>query len=138
MPNEIIAASDSDDESRADDSVKGGARRKHDARKHGRRAKKSSIPSEEACLRKIIALDGLVASKIFTPAQAACIRLNSEVVLRYHERAQENQSKKLTNDQALRTLREKPELLQFLEEMFTQEQLDIIMGEVRDDDEGQA
>jgi hypothetical protein len=91
-----------------------------------RRAKNTELPSEEACLRVMTQVAGLVAMGLLKPAQAQAIRASYRELLQYHKtKARANAAS--TNLDVMDLLRKSPEMLNLLEPLLTDEQIAKVM-----------
>jgi hypothetical protein len=107
------------------------------ARGRGDRPSREKIPSVEECLATLSRLSGLVLLNVITPAQANVVRANTTETLRYHLRNESRGSGKSVADaDLLDVARSNPRMLALLEPFLTPDQIDLVMGDGAEDDDG--
>jgi hypothetical protein len=135
MSDEIIALAGQPEEpdkntNRGADPSRGDSR----ARNKRRRRKGSGLSREE-CLAMLSQLPNLVLLKVLSPAQANSIRGVLHTILQTNHGSQPTGTTAAANDDLLRTLRERPELLQLIEPLLTDETFNMLMEMFKERDE---
>lgn len=109
----------------------------HAAGNGGKRPNGSrEVASAEQCLAALTQLPGLVAMGILTPAQANSMRATYETILKHHEKRQSAQIQGPATADVVQAVRDHPELAAVLEPLMTGEQLESLMKEARDAQDG--
>jgi hypothetical protein len=129
MSNVIVATTEPDDESDKQSSGQNDRRRKRAA---------SAVPSREECLSAIAALNGLIALRILTSAQANSIGAGYVAILREHDRARQGTQRRLSDDDVRQIWNDQPHLIDMLESLLTDEQLEMVMRWSRSDEDRKA
>ena len=91
------------------------------------------VPTRDECLHALAQLPGLVAMKVITPAQGNSIRSTYQAILAEHHKMHVGSQTSLANESVLKILQEQPALLALVEPMLTKDQIDLVMGKVKDD-----
>jgi hypothetical protein len=103
-----------------------------------RSRKGSAIPSAEEILAMLVRLNGLVALKLISSAQATVMQRNLRTILDYHVRQVQGGQPGLPQAALAELCRKDPRILNLLEPLLTDAQVDWLMGDGRkdSDDEG--
>src|SRR5262245_36849652 len=126
MSLEMIPAAPRDEESRDTGEQSTSTRADGDC-KQGRGSGSKKLPTREEIMQGLHALPGLVAMKLLTPPQANVIANVYRTLLAELARPAATQAATLTDDDALRILREQPTLLRYLEPILTDEQVSMLL-----------
>jgi hypothetical protein len=102
-----------------------------------RRPFESQIPSKQEILAKLAQIPGLVAIGILKPASANSMRGVYAELLRSLTGGNDARQALATSD-VLAAAREHPELLKLLSPLLTDEQVELLMAETREEECGQA
>lgn len=107
------------------------------SRGRGARPSRGKIPSADECLEMLAKLAGLLTLKIIMPAEANALRATYSEILRYHLRNEGRGSGKSVADaDLLDVARSNPRMLALLEPFLTPDQIDLVMGDGAEDDDG--
>jgi hypothetical protein len=137
MPQNFLCGPDGtdrneDESSRATESNTGRDPTNGQTRRKGR----SEALNVDQCLRGLSQLPGLIALGIFTPAQGNSTRAVFATILQHLQKAQETPIPARATADLVQALRNHPELATILEPILTDEQLDSLMQEARDAEDG--
>ncbi len=103
------------------------------------RSKGPDILDTDGCLRALSQLPGLAAMGVLATAQVNAIRGIYQTILQQHQKTQAQRGEQLLSETTVQDLiRENPKLLSALEPLLTDEQVHLIMQNVKDDDDGEA
>ncbi|MBW3596972.1 MAG: hypothetical protein KY475_06820 [Planctomycetes bacterium] len=116
----------------------GKSRRNHNGAR-GRRHDRV-IPTAEDCLDAMARLPGLLTLGVLNSAQVNAIRAIYAGILQYHQRSQARDERQgISNADVIELMRSNPAILSMLEPLLTDEQIAMVMDDVRDEDnDGQA
>jgi hypothetical protein len=105
-----------------------------------RERKGDGIPDEDACLRALAQVPGLEALGYITNRQANTMTRVYSTILQHLDRKlrSPHDSQGITNANLVDAVRQHPEMLNSLEHLFTDEQIDEILKQVKEDRGGQA
>lgn len=93
---------------------------------------KPVIPTAEECVGKIAQLPGLLFLGLVKPQTANSMRACLNDVVAYRGRQQQaSPPGAFSNDELLRVLREKPELINLLDGFLSDEQIQFVMAQVK-------
>lgn len=101
------------------------------------RPSRGKIPSADECLEMLARLSGLLSLKLVTPAYANAVRANTTEILRHHQRNESRgNGKSVADEDLLDVARNNPRMLTLLEPFLSQDQLDLVMGDGEEEDDG--
>lgn len=107
------------------------------SRGRGERPSRRKIPSADECLEMLAKLVGLLALRMITPAQANAMRATYTEILRNHQRNESRGSgNKVADADLLDVARNNPRMLALLEPFLTSDQIDLVMGDGDEEDDG--
>lgn len=101
-----------------------------------RRNGRANVASVEDCLRALTQLPGLLLMGMLTPAQANSMRATFATILQHHQKAQSTPIPGPATADVVQAVRNNPDLAAVLEPLLTDEQLESLMKEARDDRDG--
>jgi hypothetical protein len=108
-----------------------------DSTSHRRgRAQGHVVASVQQCLAGLSSLPGLIALGYLSTAQANAIRGAFTAILTHHQKTQAPPKSAKAGIDVMQAVRDHPELAALLEPLLTDEQLDSLMEQTRDDREG--
>jgi hypothetical protein len=114
-------------------------KQKKHQRARSKRAKTHTVFDERKCLEALSQLPGLVMTGYVRPAQGNVIRSSLEAILRHHRQTDSTRSESAPKDVDLVSiLRTHPELVNLFEPLLTDEQLEALMKEAMDGDDGET
>jgi hypothetical protein len=108
-------------------------------RDKSKRAKSCQVYDVQKCLEALSQLPGLLMMGYVRPAQANAIRSTLEAILRHYQHTDSTRSGSALKDvDIVSILRTHPELVNLFESMLTDEQLEAVMKEAKDGDDGET
>ena len=111
---------------------------KHE-RDKSKRAKSRQVYDVQKCLEALSQLPGLLMMRYVRPAQANAIRSTLETILRHYRQTGSTRSESAPTDiDIMSILRTHPELVSLFESLLTDEQLEAVMKEAKDGDDGET
>jgi len=93
----------------------------------------AAAASADQCLRALTQLPGLVAMGMLTPAQANSMRATYATILQHYQKTQSTPSHAPATADVVQAVRNNPELAALLEPLLTDEQIEALMQETRED-----